>query len=175
MKKQLFFLILVMLLYSCEQVSQLPACGMIEPRANIKSLLDSFIMVNGKHNAEYGIYVDKTSPHDYDLILYTGDEPLTKEEDWVNNQYPVSKVRVSNEVEFKVYSGLEHYFQNQCYAKEKKIIPQKTSGKKDFVIWVVKDSAGKLTTYKTFNAYPFIALPNNVSDSIKFNLPDSTP
>ncbi len=173
MKKRFIFFVLVILINSCKQTAEVPICNIIEPHANIKRLLDSFIMVNGQNNAEYGIYIDKTSPHDYDLILYTGNEPLTKEEDQLNNQYPVNKVRTSN-VEFKVYSGIERYFQNRCYDQDRKeSVPQKKIEKNDYAIWVVKDSAGILTTYKTLGAYPFIALPNKVSDSIKFNLPDS--
>ncbi|MBN8860447.1 MAG: hypothetical protein J0H29_18800 [Sphingobacteriales bacterium] len=173
MKREFIFFVLVIFFNSCKQTSEVPVCNVIEPRANIKSLLDSFVMVNGQNNAEYGIYIDKTSPHDYDLILYTGNEPLTKEEDRLNNQYPVNKVRTSN-IEFKVYSGVEHYFQNTCDDKvRKESVPQKILEKNDYVIWVVKDSAGMLTTYKTFGAYPFIALPKKIPDSLKFNLPDS--
>lgn len=173
MKKLFIFSLWVILFITCKQTSEIPACGIIEPRANIKSLLDSFVMVNGQNYTEYGIYIDKTSPHDYDLILYTGYEPLTKEEDLLNNQYPVNKMRTSSNIEFKVYSGVEHYFQNKCYEKEKReSIPKKMLRNNDYVIWVVKDSSGILTTYKTFGAYPFIALPNRFPDDLKFKLPD---
>lgn len=173
MKIQIFYLVLVLLLNSCKEKSEDYVCDIIEPNANIKPLLDSFVNVNGQNNAEYGIYIDKTSPHTYDLIIYTGNEPLTNEEDNFNNQYPINKVKVSN-IEFKVYSGIEHYFQNKFNGKSRnEIDSRKIIEREDYVIWVVKDSSGLLTTYKTPGAYPFIALPKRISDSLYFVLPGS--
>lgn len=159
-------LVLLLLVNSCKQSSEASFYKMIEPRANIKALLDSFVVVNGNRNLEYALYIDKISPHEYNLIVYTGNESLTGQEDQVNNQYPINMVRTSN-VEFKVYSGIEHYFRmgNQEVKKQSDV------KRSDCVIWVAKDSAGVFTVYESLGAYPFIAPPDILSDSITLNLP----
>ncbi|NML23789.1 hypothetical protein HHL16_23105 [Pseudoflavitalea sp. G-6-1-2] len=169
MKKQHLLIGLAILLVSCRQTAEAPACGLLEPRAEIKALLDSFVKVNGSKNADYGLYIDKTSPHEYDLIIYTGKGALTKKEDALNHQYPVNKV-LASEVEFNVYSGVEHYFLPLC-KDGKQSLPQKTSENDDFVIWAVRDSFGILTTYEASGAYPFIGLPGKLPENLEFKLP----
>jgi hypothetical protein len=134
----------------------------------MKLLLDSFVKANGQSYSNYGVYIDKTSPHNYDLIVYAGKEPLTHQEDQLNNQKPIQKVRVFD-IEFNVYSGMEHYFQNEC--RSESTIPKDLSNGSENVIWAVKDSFGVMTIYKLEGAYPFIALPGKISDSIKLKLP----
>lgn len=48
-------------------------------------LLDSFISVNGKNNSVNEIYIDKKSPHESDLIIYTGNVSLTADENRFTN------------------------------------------------------------------------------------------
>lgn len=172
MRELLVFWGIALVANSCIQSTgpSMSDCNIIEPKNRIKPLLDSFVLVNGDTNAIYEIYIDKTSPHSYSLILYTGNESLTREEDSIHNQYPVMKLRSSNVV-FTIYSGIEHYFQNA----EKRQNEEKRSYKRTFTehetMWAVKDSADIYTIYKTYGAYPYLPLPNLIPDSIRFNPP----
>ncbi|RXK86632.1 hypothetical protein [Filimonas effusa] len=168
MKYKLPYLVLLILVFSCKNTVKKSASCFLEPRPNIKALLDSFVKVTGKAYPEYGLYIDKGSPHQYDLIVYAGNYPLTRQEDQLNNQSPIQKVQVSG-IEFKVYSGIEHYFQNGC--NNDTVVLKEYANGGDNVIWAVKDSFGVMNTYKVEGAYPFIALPGKIPDSIKLKLP----
>jgi hypothetical protein len=170
MKYLLLASVLFIFSFSCKEPLRRSTSCFVEPRPNIKSLLDSFVGVTGQSYSEYGVYIDKTSPHDYDLIVYAGKEPLTKEEDRLNNQEAIQKARVSD-IEFKIYSGVEHYFQNTV-PNDTAILKRLSKGGEN-VIWAVKDSFGVMTIYKVEGAYPFIALPVRTPHGIKFKMPVS--
>lgn len=102
--------ILYFLCISCKNDNNKPACYYVDPYPQIKPALDSFLKVSGKLHSVNAIYIDKTSPHNFELLLYAGSKSLTSEEDQVGNQKSIHKTRVSD-IEFEVYSGVEHYFQ----------------------------------------------------------------
>jgi hypothetical protein len=130
--------------------------------------MDSFVVINGAQHAVYELYIDKTSPDSYNLILHAGDRSLSQNEKNLLDDYPIIKTSVSN-IEFNVYSGIEHYFKNAAKGLNK---AQNTSvNKYEDVMWAIRDSTGILTIHEIYGGYPFMPLPNLMSDSLKLSLP----
>lgn len=164
----LFPFVLFVFCVSCKEASKTSTICLVEPQANLKSVLDSFVKTTRHSYSEYAVYINKTSPHEYELIIYAGSESLTKEEDRLNNQEAMQRVRVSD-VEFDIYSGAEHYFKNKnlidtAILKESLIVGNN-------LIWVVKDSFSVMNIYQVDGAYPFVALPAKISNDLEFKLP----
>ena len=168
MRLQLFTTLFCLFWLSCIEEKNNTVCHYVDPKIEIKSLLDSFVKVSGKQYSEYALYIDKTSPHNFDLIFYAGKVSLTSEEDQVNLQKPIQKTLVDG-VEFKIYSGVEHFFQTETEVD--RIVLNKSSENKESLIWAVKDSFGIISIYKVEGAYPFIALPVKRNDSINLIVP----
>lgn len=110
--------------------------------------MDSLVIINGPQHAVYELYIDKTSPDSYNFILHAGNRSLSQKEDSLHGDYPIIKTNASN-VEFNVYSGVEHYFTYSAKALNK---DQNTITKKyDDVMWAIRDSAGD--TFSTRNLW----------------------
>lgn len=158
MKKTIFY-IAVILFMGCGKKSN-SLNNLIISHKKIKPILASFVRENKCDNCIYEVYVDKQDPHIYKLLLYKGIESLTKVENEYNNQTPIGSINVLNS-EFDVYSGAEHYFTTS----EKTILKKNNSNiklKKDYKLWVVKDSFNIISVEKRDYAYPYMTLPKDV-------------
>ncbi|OYQ51264.1 hypothetical protein [Flavobacterium aurantiibacter] len=153
MKSFIINLILVILLISCNQDKR--ETKALQPIPEMSRILADFVKENKCDGCKYEIYINKEDPHNYTTIIFVGDHSLTQEENSFNKQDAINFVSVSG-VNFKIYSGVEHYFKNSYKFKADSIRQYDNTKTK---IWVVKDSFGKFTTTKKEFAYPFIPLP----------------
>lgn len=167
MKELFISLIGIVLLVSCTNSVKFPEKITIQPRDNLKGLLDSFVLINGTNKSVYELYIDKISPDSYNLILHAGSRSLSQKEDSLRDNYPILKTSASN-IEFNVYSGIEHFFKNSAKGLNKE--PNTSVKKYDDVIWAIRDSAGIVSIHEIYGGYPFMPLPNIMSDSLKFDL-----
>jgi hypothetical protein len=129
-------------------------CGKLILKESLQVYIDSFVRENNMYNI-YELYIDKIDPHNFNLILYAGEQSLTYNENEYYNQISLSRIVVSG-VEFSVYSGLEHYFDSSI--PQKPLLQSNDIGS-DEVLWAIKDSFGVLNCYTLNGAYPFIPFP----------------
>lgn len=128
----------------------------VTPKESISAVLDSFVKVN-PYRSDYfhEIYVDKQSPSDCLLFIYSGNRPLLYRE----NQKPLMRVMVSG-INFDLYSGVERFFEisgdSTLKENSNSVFPEE-----DHTLWVVTDSAGILKVQDYYHAYPFVPLPGN--------------
>lgn len=142
------------------------------PNKDISKILEDFVNENRCSTCCYEIYINKEYPHLSTIIIYMGDKSLTKDENEYSHQKALNTVTTSSGIEFKIYSGIEHYFKNEddlaTQDKSKNIDNiVKNNRNIERKIWVVIDSFGVLKTTKRDFAYPFIPLPQFPAPKIK--------
>lgn len=156
MMKSIFMFIYISFIllfsFSCIEKSVCYEC-ILTPKSNIQTLLDSFVLINKYDNYVYELYIDKLDPNNYNLLIYTGERSLTEKENQLYNQDAIMVV-FSSGVKFRVFSGIEHYF-NNCHSKQ---ITQKEVGNNQ-ILWAIKDSCGILDIYEIDGGYPFFPFP----------------
>ncbi|WP_395074837.1 hypothetical protein [Flavobacterium sp.] len=103
------------------------------------------------------MYIDKKDPHNYTIMLHSGESYLTNEENNDNNQEIVNSIHTSSGVKFFIYSGIERYFSYELSKNQQN--GNLNIYKGDDKIWVIEDSFGKLTVTKRQFVYPFMPLP----------------
>lgn|GEM_PF-6306018 len=154
----MIFVFLLCLFYSGCSLNQKESekSYFVTPKENISSVLDSFVRVNTcDKNCFFEIYIDKQSPQDYLLLIYSGKQSLTFNE----TQPPIMHTLVSG-VRFDIYSGVENYFGIMRDSIFKNKGPDIFS-EEGRCVWVVIDSAGTIIIKDYYHAYPFIPLPRN--------------
>lgn len=163
-KKILFYSFLVMLFGSCKKVPESPdRTDHLIPNERIYAILDSFVKENDCMNCINELYIDKVTPHNYIITIYTGNRSLTQKENEFNEQTATAKTIVSG-IEFNIYSGTEHYFNKNSENKNKDVLP---ATKCNTAIWVVKDNFDTIEIFKnTGYIYPFVALPLNLNPTL---------
>ena len=125
----------------------------LKPRENIEAIMDSFVVFSKDKSLIYEIYIDKITPWEYDIILYSGKVSLSE------NATVVAKTIVSD-VKFNIYSGIEHYF---CLAKDSAFIfddDPREEGAPLGNYWIIIDRKGKVEVMKNSWALPFYSMPN---------------
>lgn len=163
MKPTIISVFIIIVIFSCNRHQADIDTIALEPNKAISKVLDSFVKVNPCKNCFNEIYIDKQDPHNYTTIIYSGKQSLTREENLDNQQESLNTVKTLNGTMFKIYTGIEHYFKNSTTGKSK-ISDTALYDNSKTVIWVVKDSFGKLTTTKRNFAYPFMPLPRREID-----------
>lgn len=158
MKNIYIIFICLCTLSSCSHKWNVNCQNTLIPKENIKVFLDSFVKENKHVNYIYELYIDKIDPHNYSLLLYAGEESLTKKENKDYNQSSVASV-VSLGVKINIYSGIEHYFEDS--SKQNSFSNQNEHGENS-VLWAIKDSFGILSCHKLEEGYPFIPLPKKI-------------
>ena len=157
MKNTIFFCLFCFFYSGCTSNKKESAKSFfVTPKENISSVLDSFVRVNNcDKNCFFEIYVDKQSPQDYLLFIYSGKQSLTYNE----IQFPIMHTIVSG-VKFDIYSGVENYFEvgRDSISKNKGSTIFSDEGR---CLWVVIDSAGTIVVKDYYHAYPFMPLPRN--------------
>jgi hypothetical protein len=159
MRRTFYFLILIIGITGCKKsTDKYSNNAFLQPKDNIRAILDSFVIENNIDNYVYELYVDKKTPHDYVLTIYCGAESLTKLENDHNGQTPLDYTIVSGK-RFDVYSGIERYFKrgNDTIAV---IAPLKNYLERN--IWIIKDNYDTIRVFKDLEfPYPFAPLPGN--------------
>jgi len=153
------YIILFFLHYSCSNQRNVEVERIqFIPKENIQMLLDSFVKENKNENYVYELYIDKMSPHECNLILYSGMKSLTELENEDYKQKPLAFTMVSG-IKIDIYSGMERYFvssiQKDALHSDNKYITNNTNYDEIFM-WAVIDSFGVLRTRKLDFGYPFI-------------------
>ena len=126
----------------------------VKANSRLTPVLDSFVKASPCSICINEIYIDKIDPHLYKLIIYQGEESLTKDENTINGHKPLAKV-IASEVEFKIFSGVEHYFNNEPFNEKKQKVDSIRNNLIKQKIWIVKDSFGILTVKETNFNYPY--------------------
>jgi hypothetical protein len=129
------------------------------PRDGMKVVIDSFIQFSNDKHLVYEIYIDKITPWEYNIVLYSGKESITE-----NVTSEITTV-VSN-IKFSIYSGIEHYFKLSGDTLSINDEPKKR-GAPDGNYWIITDKNGKLEIIKDSWAFPFYSMP----DRTKFIAP----
>lgn len=166
MKKLIFYSITIIILGCSKKVSNDNI--LLISNKKIENILVSFVKENKCNNCIYEVYVDKQDPHIYKLLLYKGIESLTEKENIYNNQIPIGSTKVLN-FKYDIYSGAEHYFRHTNDSDNKKYKKSiiDINLKKDYKLWIVKDSFDIISIEKKNYAYPFMTLPKNVETEFK--------
>ncbi|WP_268848921.1 hypothetical protein [Flavobacterium aestivum] len=163
MKPTIINIFIIAVIISCNKHQEDIKTFALEPNKAMSKVLDSFVKVNPCENCFNEIYIDKQDPHNYTTIVYSGKQSLTREENLDNQQESLNTIKTSNGTIFKIYTGIEHYFKNPTTGKSKISDTAQYDNRKT-IIWVVKDSFGKLTIAKRNFAYPFMPLPKKEID-----------
>jgi hypothetical protein len=142
------------------------------PKGRLKELLDSFVQVAGNNHPVYEVFVVKMSPFEANLILHSGNKSLCRLENKLEGQFPANKTQACG-VTFYVYSGVERYFNNPENAEKDSSKYMEKGGENEvpYALWAVKDSAGIYRVFSTITAYPFIGIPDPITDTPKFKVP----
>ncbi len=151
--KKLLIILFSLFLFSCNKESK----ELVLSNNELSKILESFAKEMKCKDCIYEMYIDKTDPHNYTIMLYSGKSSLVSEENEDNKQVAVNSMLTSSGVEFIIYTGIEHYFSYESSKKSKD--NNKEIYKGDNKIWVIKDSFGKLTVTKRQFVYPFMPLP----------------
>lgn len=123
------------------------------PKENLKNFIDSFAKIYRCHDCVYEIYIDKTNPHDVNILITRAKHSLTEDENIFQNQQPLVTT-YSQGIRFNIYSGIERYFsqtETTDLMKEKGVIYDD-----ERIIWRIIDSMGVLNVRKIDLAYPFL-------------------
>lgn len=136
-------------------------------KGKLKSVIDSFVQVAGNNHPYYEIYINKWSPFESDLIIYSGNRSLTTIENKKEGQFPLLRTQ-SKGVIFDIYSGAERYFNSpEKVGKEGELIDESQKQEEIYALWAVKDSAGKFNIYSPISAYPFMHILDLIPDSLQ--------
>jgi len=154
--KTIIVLLAILFVFSCTN-SRKDSLNEISLSAkdNIRVLLDSFVKENMHEKYIYELYIDKITPDSCNMILYTGDESLTKKENEYYGQKPVAFV-IAKGVKIFIYSGIERYFEN--YSKSN-TLPFQSANNDNSVLWALIDYKGVINYYKIDGGYPFFPFP----------------
>jgi hypothetical protein len=142
------------------------------PKGRLRSVIDSFVQVAGNNHPYYEIYINKRSPFESDIIIYSGNRSLTTLENKLEGQFPLVKTQAMG-VTFDIYSGDERYFNRpENVGKEGELQDESKKPEEIYAMWAVKDSAGRFNIYSPSSAYPFLPIVDPVPDSLlKFTPP----
>lgn len=163
--KQSVISILFILIFSCCNHKKNDKADYIylEPQDNIKILLDSFLIENGKNALVYELYIQRITPWEYDkfestiteITIYGGKYPLGVMR---KKKEPIVAVKIDG-VDFFVYSGIENYF-SIPYKGD----PYNGENEPYGNVWDIRDSVGVYTYFikSTLQAPPPSALPNSM-------------
>jgi hypothetical protein len=164
--KNILMAFCILISASCNQKNSSQQNSFI-PNKKLENVVDSFLSVNKCEGQIHEIYIDKLDPHNFQIILHQGKISLTKEENADYHQKPLFTSTIQG-IDFKVYSGAEHYFNNSdndsLELQERKLSNtfsnDSTNGLQCEKLWLIKDSFGVLTIrpYKN-GAYPFMPPP----------------
>ncbi|MDL2303093.1 hypothetical protein LJC28_01730 [Dysgonomonas sp. OttesenSCG-928-D17] len=118
----------------------------LEPQDNIKALLDSFLIENGKDAPIYELYIQRITPWEYDkfestiteITIYGGKYPLGLMR---KKREPIVAVKIDG-VDFLLYSGIEDYF-STSYKGE----PYNGENEPYGNVWDIRDSVGVYTYF----------------------------
>ena len=133
----------------------------LKPNKEIEQLLKSFVAKNPCEKCLYELYINKELPDSYILTIYRGEVSFTQDENIHYNQQSLGRITISGK-EFKVFSGAEHYFNNERILNEHKEVVFDSFPNNKHIIpiaWTAIDSAGTITIKSYTNVYPFIPLP----------------
>ena len=165
MRKLIFILIFISLLFSCNNVEKKEDITLLTlvPEENIKILLDSFLVENNKNDSIYELYIQRITPWEFDsfqstvtdIIIYGGRYSLASTK---RKREPIMQVKV-DDVKFFVYSGIENYFSKKYDYKQEDM-----KGEPYGNIWIIKDSANVYTSFvkTTLQAPPPSDIPSNI-------------
>ncbi|MCS3799528.1 hypothetical protein [Niastella sp. OAS944] len=142
------------------------------PKSGLKSVIDSFVQVVGNKHPYYEIYINKLSRFESDIIIYSGEQSLTTVENKIQSQFSLEKTK-SMGVIFDIYSGAERYFDRAENVGKDELQDESQNPLGYYIMWAVKDSAGRFNIFSPLNAYPFSPIVENIPDSImlKFKPP----
>lgn len=129
--------------------------SILEPKDNIKPLLDSFVSVHNYDHYVYELYIDKQGPHHYDLLLYAGERSLTVDENVFNHQSALASTMARGKT-INIYSGVERFFSSSV-----PIGTDSANNGYNQIMWAIRDSFNIITSREIHGAYPFIAFPKN--------------
>jgi len=133
----------------------------LKPNKEIEQLLKSFVAKNPCEKCLYELYINKELPDSYILTIYRGEVSFTQDENIHYNQQSLGRITISGK-EFKVFSGAEHYFNNERIPNEhKEVVFDSFPNNKHItpIAWTATDSAGTITIKEYDGIYPFIPLP----------------
>lgn len=150
-KKIVIFILLPFVLFSCiKQKQEKDNDKLIEvyPDAEMKTILDSFIVSCNDKSLIYELYIDKIRNWDYDIVLYAGKKSL------VRNGHPIMKTRISD-IDIYIYSGVERYFQ----ASPSPSLSLRTDSLPEEIpegnYWTITDENEKISIFKNCQSFPF--------------------
>jgi hypothetical protein len=175
MKKYIVYCVVVfsLFVFSCNKQSN----QFVITNKKISVIVDEFAKENKCETCIHEIYIDKKAPKIFEIVLYKGTTSLTEEENYDSNQIS-SIITNSNGIEFKVFSGVEHYLRSGNLVGEKidkpKISLDTINYNKEFeyTVLVVKDSFGIISKKKYESKYPFMASPlNSKKEDVKMFFP----
>ena len=160
--RKYFSLAVVMILnYGCDNTKQ-------EATLSNDRLLGVLKLFTEKYKCDSCLnefYIDKINPHYYELVVYQGYKSLCYEENNANGHLPNQYLTISD-IKFAIYSGSEHYFNNQRYNPKKEIFDS-ISSKPESRIWVVQDSFNIIRVKQRNSAYPFMLMHNPQEIDVK--------
>ena len=168
MKRILTTCMIIIMLLSCSKKKNfLPYT--VYPEKDLEEILDSFIIETKNRYPVNEIYIDHLSPQKYNLVIFSGEESLTKGENQFYGQTPIECSVISG-IKFDIYSGVEHFFDKNPNT------PPNYMNKKDYfrvystegIYWLIKKNGNKTEISKQWYVYPFTPYP---SRKIQFAAP----
>lgn len=162
MKKILILYLLIIIFTSCTKQKDTGGNTEIEiyPRAEMKAILDSFVVFCNNKSLIYELYIDKIQNRDYDIVLYSGKRSL------IDNGHPIMKTTISD-VTIHVYSGVEHYFDNSPSSAMPIVSDSLPQEIPEGNYWLISEINGKLNIIKDVTGFPFY-----MSRRVKFEIPE---
>jgi hypothetical protein len=149
--KKIAILSLSIILFACcaKQKSTGNSSEMeIYPRAEMKAILDSFVVSCNDKSLIYELYIDEIRNRDYDIVLYAGKRSL------IDNGHPIMKTTISG-ITVHVYSGIEHYFEsNSSQVNNPKVNDSLPDERPEGNYWLIADKEGQIIKEEAFG-YPF--------------------
>ena len=134
----------------------------VYPEKDLEEILDSFIIETKKNRYPVNeIYLDHFSPQKCNLVIFSGEESLTKGENQFYGQTPIECSVISG-IKFDIYSGVEHFFD-----KNPNMPPNYMDKKYYFraystegIYWLIKKNGNKTEISKQWYVYPFTPYPS---------------
>lgn len=173
MKKISIILIIILISLSCSKTKSYSSYT-VYPEENLKEVLDSFIIETRNKYPVNEIYIDHLSPQKYNLVIFSGEESLTKGENLFYGQTPIESSVISG-VKFDIYSGLEHFFDknpnkssnhiNKEYLKREPYRTHTIEG----IYWFIQKNGSKTDITKQWDVYPFTPYPSTIK--LQFSAP----
>ena len=160
------FSLMLMLLYSCNGTT-MPEQAELKPSKQLKQLLKSFVDENPCEKCLYELYINKELPDRFILTIYRGEISFTIDENIYYSQRPLGNINISGKG-FKVYSGVERYFNNRVIHDErKKMVVDSFPYNRLIapVAWTLLDSSGVITKKSYDGVYLFIPFPVEQHDT----------